>query len=240
MYRTPFAALALATVTSLCAPVLAGDLSNFSSLSQTEFMALSKDLAAATSVKAMEPAATLGMVGFDISASGTVTKTQAGSAWVKTTGSGLNNLDQTKLSVSKGLSGGVDLGGFVSKAMSSNVTATGVQLKYALLQGSVISPAVALRASHSRMGGVSSMSLSNTAVDVLISKGFLGLTPYVGFGTVYSSAKANGVVGLSDASFNQRKSFVGVSFNALLLNLTAEYDRTGDVSSLGLKAGVRF
>jgi hypothetical protein len=56
-------------------------------------------------------------------------------------------------------------------------------------------------------------------------------------GTVYSNAKATGK---SDESFTQGKSFVGVSWNVLLLNLSAEYDRTGKNASVGLKAGVRF
>ena len=38
----------------------------------------------------------------------------------------------------------------------------------------------------------------------------------------------------------QTKSFVGVSWNILLVNLSAEYDRTGKNSSVGVKAGVRF
>jgi hypothetical protein len=87
------------------------------------------------------------------------------------------------------------------------------------------------------MGGVSGMKLNNTGLDVLISKGFVGFTPYVGVGTVYSSAKATAK---SDESFTQSKSFVGVSWNVLLVNLSAEYDRTGKNASVGLKAGVRF
>ncbi len=46
--------------------------------------------------------------------------------------------------------------------------------------------------------------------------------------------------GKSDESFTQSKSFVGVSWNVLLVNLSAEYDRTGKNASVGLKAGVRF
>jgi hypothetical protein len=87
------------------------------------------------------------------------------------------------------------------------------------------------------MGGVSGMELNNTGFDVLISKGFVGITPYLGVGTVYSSAKATGQ---SNESFTQSKSFVGVSWNVLLVNLSAEYDRTGKNASVGLKAGLRF
>lgn len=229
--------LTIAASMALSAQANAADLTSFNALSQTEFLALSKDLAASTSTKAMEPAAPLGISGFDVSGSVALTNTQAGGAWSKVSGDSMDQLTQTKLSVSKGLSGGWDVGGFVSKVSSTNVSATGVHVKYALLEGNAITPAIALRGSHSRMGGVSGMTLNNTGLDVLISKGFVGFTPYVGLGTVYSMAKATGK---SDESFSQAKSFVGVSWNILLVNLSAEYDRTGKNSSVGFKAGVRF
>lgn len=229
--------LALATSMAFSTQAVAGDLHNFNAISQTEFVALSKDLAAATSTKALEPAAPLGLTGFDVSATATVTNTKAGSVWQTVSGSSVDNLVQTKLSVSKGLFGGWDVGGFVAKVPSTNVSVAGVHVKYALLEGNAITPAIALRGSHSRMGGVSGMELNNTGLDVLISKGFVGFTPYAGVGTVYSNAKATGK---SDESFTQGKSFVGVSWNVLLLNLSAEYDRTGKNASVGLKAGVRF
>ncbi len=229
--------LTIAASLALSAQANAADLTSFNALSQTEFLALSKDLAASTSTKAMEPAAPLGISGFDVSGSVALTNTQAGGAWSKVSGDSMDQLTQTKLSVSKGLSGGWDVGGFVSKVSSTNVSATGVHVKYALLEGNAITPAIALRGSHSRMGGVSGMTLNNTGLDLLISKGFVGFTPYVGLGTVYSMAKATGK---SDESFSQAKSFVGVSWNILLVNLSAEYDRTGKNSSVGFKAGARF
>jgi len=229
--------LAIATSMAFSTQAMAGDLSHVSTLSQAEFLALSKDLAAVTSTKAIEPAAPLGLTGFDVSASTAMTQTKAGAAWQTASGDSMSNLIQTKLSVSKGLPGGWDVGGFVSKVPSTNVSVAGVQLKYALLAGNAITPAMAVRGSHSRMGGVSGMELNNTGLDVLVSKGFVGFTPYAGVGTVHTSAQATGK---SDESFTQSKSFVGVSWNVLLVNLSAEYDRTGKTTSMGLKAGVRF
>jgi hypothetical protein len=177
------------------------------------------------------------MTGFDVSLSSSLTKTQAGSAWQTVNGNQVDNLVQNKLSLSKGLRGGLDLGGFVSKGTNTNISVMGAHAKYALVEGNAILPAIAVRASHSRMGGVSDMSLNNTGFDVLISKGFVGFTPYAGVGTVHTSAKATGK---NEESFTQSKSFVGVSWNILLLNLSAEYDRTGKNSTMGLKAGLHF
>ena len=218
----------------------AGDITSLGSLNQTEFLALSKDLAAATSHKPMEPAAPLGLAGFDVSAGTSITHTQAGNAWNTATGGSVNDLLQGKVMVTKGLPWGVDVGGFVSKSANSNVTASGFHVKYALVDGNVVLPAVALRTSYSRLGGVSQMDLNNTAFDVLISKGFVGFTPYAGVGTVRSHATVNGLNNLSGESFTQSKSFVGVSMNMLLVNLSAEYERVGSVSTVGVKAGVRF
>lgn len=229
--------LTIAASLACTAQANAADLTSFNALNQTEFLALSKDLASATSAKAIEPASPLGISGFDISGSASLTNTQAGAAWNKVSGDSMNQLIQTKLSVSKGLPGGWDVGGFVSKVSSTNVSVTGVHVKYALLEGNAITPAIAVRGSHSRMGGVSGMALNNTGLDVLISKGFVGFTPYAGVGTVYTNATATGK---SDESFSQAKSFVGVSWNILLVNLSAEYDRTGKNASVGIKAGVRF
>jgi len=229
--------LSIAASMLFAAQAHSADLTNFNALNQTEFLALSKDLAAVTSTKTIEPAAPLGITGFDVSASSSITKIQDSGAWTKASGDGKTNLIQTKLSVSKGLSGGWDVGGFMSNVASTNVSVAGVHVKYALLEGNAITPAIAIRGSHSRMSGVSGMQLNNTGLDLLISKGFVGFTPYAGVGTVYSSATATGK---SDESFTQSKAFAGVSWNILLLNLSAEYDRTGKNSTVGVKGGLRF
>lgn len=227
----------LSTALCLFSTTHAGEINNLGLISQTEFLALSKDLAAATSVKNLEPAAPLGVTGFDVSASTSATRTKAGAVWQTVSGDSQSNLFQNKLSISKGLSSRWDVGGYLSAVASSNVSVTGVHVKYALLEGNAITPAIALRANHSRMTGVPDMTLHNTGLDVLISKGLVGFTPYAGIGTVHSNAQATGK---TDESFTQTKSFVGVSWNLLWANLSAEYDRTGNNASMGLKAGVRF
>jgi len=232
----------LATGLAACfsGQAIAGDLSNFTTISQTEFLSLGKDIAAATSTKTLEPASPMGVSGFDISGSTALTQTQATSAWSKVTGSDTQHLPLIKLSATKGLPWGLDIGVFTAKLPTTNMTVNGFHAKYALINGNSVMPAVALRASHSRMSGVSHMDLNNTSYDVLISKGFIGFTPYAGVGTVRSKANAKGISTLTGESFNQQKAFVGASWNVLLLNLSGEYDRTGQTSSYSLKAGLRF
>lgn len=229
--------LALVGAVALSQSAAAGDLTVSNAITQTQFLALSKDMAAVTNTQVIESAAPLGITGFDVSASTAITKIHDGAVWATASGGSTTNLMQTKLSVSKGLSGGWDVGGFMSNVQSPHISVAGVHAKYALLEGNAITPAIAIRGSHSRMGGVSGMQLNNTGVDLLISKGFVGFTPYAGVGKVYSNATATGK---SDESFAQSKSFAGVSWRVVWLNLSAEYDRTGKNSTVGLKAGLRF
>lgn len=229
--------LAVAATLAYTSQATAADLTNFSAINQVEFLALSKDLAGVTSTKAMEPAAPLGISGFDVSGAASMTRIQDGATWAKASGDSATDLMQTKLSLSKGLSGGWDVGGFISKVSSTNVSVAGVHVKYALLEGNTITPSIAVRGSHSRMSGVPGMTLNNTGLDLLISKGFAGFTPYAGVGTVHTSATATGK---NDESFSQSKTFAGVSWNIVLLNLSAQYDKTGKTSTVGLKAGLRF
>lgn len=239
-YRVFASALLTLFTAGMNPQVLAGNLSDFSTLTQAEFLSLSKDLAAATSAKPIEPAAPMGISGFDVSGAAAITQPQASAAWSKVTGSSTHHLPLVKLSATKGLPWGVDVGLYTAKLPTTNVSATGFHAKYALVDGSTVWPAVALRASHSRMGGVSQMDLSNTSYDLLISKGFVGLTPYAGVGLVKSNASLKGVANLNSENFTQNRTFVGASWNLLLLNLSAEYERTGEISTYGLKAGLRF
>jgi hypothetical protein len=94
----------------------------------------------------------------------------------------------------------------------------------------------------------SSMALSTQAmagdlnnVTALSQTDFLALSKDLAAATSTKAIEPAAPLGLtSDESFTQSKSFVGVSWNVLLVNLSAEYDRTGKNASVGLKAGVRF
>lgn len=59
-----------------------------------------------------------------------------------------------RVSVSKGLPFGFDIGGFYSYATNSNVKAYGADLRYAILDGGTLTPALGLRAAFSNLEGV--------------------------------------------------------------------------------------
>ena len=45
---------------------------------------------------------------------------------------------------------------------------------------------------------------------------------------------------LAEETFDQEKVFVGANLNLVGLNVTAEADRTGELTSFSAKLGVRF
>jgi hypothetical protein len=235
-------ALSLA-VAALCATsASAAEINSLQNLSQSEFAAFAQDLTAVASNKSAEPAAPLGITGFDIGVGLSSTSLQNSAAWTKaSSNSDTQNVYMTKVVATKGLPWGVDVGGFIAKAPDSNITLSGFNAKFAILEGTAVTPALALRGSYTKLGGVSQLDFSTMAAEALISKGFLGITPYAGVGAVVGTAKSQGTASaLSSETVNANKVFAGVSWSLLLANLALEYDRTGSNTSWVAKVGVRW
>ena len=80
-------------------------------LNQAEFTALSKDMLAATSYKAVAPGAPLGLIGFDLGAELSVTKLNNSTVWRKA-GANISSLAMPKIHLHKGLPMNFDIGAF--------------------------------------------------------------------------------------------------------------------------------
>ncbi len=220
----------------------ANNLTNVGALGQSSFRALSEDLGSALSYKAITPAEPLGVTGFDLGIEVTSTKmTKSEQAWKTATNStsGLGTLYVPKLHVSKGLPFNIDIGAFYSAIPTTNIKLTGYELRYAPLPGGVATPAVAVRASYTKLGGVDQMDFSTKGLDVSISKGFAMFTPYAGVGQVWVNSKAT-VGTLAAENFTQSKVFAGININLGLTNIALEGDKTGGTSSYGMKLGFRW
>lgn len=223
------------------APVQAAEYINtLGALSQDNFRTLSEDLGSGLSFKGVVPAESLGVLGFDISASATGLKVPNRDLWRQASGGRHvpRWVGMAGVRVHKGLPGGVDIGAFYNSS-SDNIRLYGGEVRWAFLRGSTFIPAMALRGSYSRLGGVSQLGLDTMGVDFSISKGFLMFTPYAGLGKVWVRSKPKGVPTLRKESFSQNKVFVGLNVN-LGINFAAEVDRTGDVTSYSVKTGIRF
>lgn len=234
-------------------PVWAGDIDNVGNLNDDEFQAFSADLGAALSYKSLTPTEPLGILGFDVAVDGSSTRVQAGAAWQIATGDEVSSLPMARIRVTKGLPFGFDVGGFYSTVPGSNIKLYGAELRYALVEGGVVTPAIGLRAAATRLNGVDDLAFGTHSLDISISKGLGPVTPYFGVGQVwvdneYTGPQFQGTCGIAptiscggaSASFNDAKYFAGMRISLLVLNLVVEGDRTGDVTTYSLKLGFGF
>lgn len=216
------------------------DITTLGALSQAEFRNLSEDLGSALSYKPVTPAEPLGVSGFDLGLEVTSTDMKKSEpSWVKATGSSLSNLYVPKLHIAKGLPFNLDIAAFYSSIPSTNIKLYGAELRYAILEGGVTMPAVAIRGSYTKLSGVTQLSFDTKGLDISISKGFALFTPYAGIGHVSTNSTPN-VSGLVAESFSQSKVFGGINMNFGLTNFALELDKTGSANSYGAKLGLRF
>jgi hypothetical protein len=209
--------------------------------SQDVFGDLVKDLGAAVSYKSVAPAEPLGTLGFDFSfeVSGTSVENKSSFDQAVTGGNAPSTLYVPKLHVHKGLPLGFDVGAFYTSVPTTNMNMFGGELRYAILEGNTVMPALAVRGTYSRLSGVTNLDLNTTGLELSISKGFAMFTPYAGIGTVRYSGDASGTT-LTQERISETKYFLGLNFNLGLVNFAAETEQTGDNSTTSAKIGVRF
>jgi hypothetical protein len=238
MQKTIFILIASLTSLNVLADATIDQLQNLGS--QQQFRSLSEDLGSALSYKPLSPGEPLGVTGFDIGVEVTGTSIKNKEVLdLVTSGSAPSLLPVPKLHVHKGL-GLFDIGGSYSAVPGSNIKLFGAEIRYALLEGTAATPALALRASFSQLTGVDQLNFDTKGVDISISKGFLIAKPYAGIGQVWVSSTPKGVPTLTSEKFTQTKVFAGLNLNFGLYNLAFEADRTGDAATYGAKLGFRF
>jgi len=206
---------------------------------QNAFADLVSDLGSALSYKAIAPAEPLGLLGIDLGLEFSSTKLSTDAVKIAAGGNGATTLLVPKVHVHKGLPLSLDVGAFVAAVPSSNIKATGAELRYSFLEGSTVMPAVALRGTYTKISGVDHLDLSTKGVELTISKGFAMLTPYAGLGKIKVSGDSD-LPTLNAESPTLSKSYIGLNFNLGLLNIVGETDKTGDDTTTSLKFGFRF
>lgn len=232
----------LALAAALSQAAVAGDLSALGTLTQSEFRTVSEDLGAAFSYKPIAPTEPQGITGFDIGVEVTGTDIGSSAAALRKAGasdSPMDTLMVSKLHLHKGLPLGFDVAAFMGNVSAINVNLMGAELRYALLEGGVATPAVGVRGAYTHMNGASQLSLHTRSLDVSVSKGFALLTPYAGVGQVWVDSTPDAGA-LGQESFTMGKVFAGVNINMGLLNLALEADQTGKTLSWGAKLGLRW
>jgi hypothetical protein len=229
-------ALALATA---CLPAAAADFPSIGSLAQTEFRALSEDLGAVLAYRGITPATPLGVLGFDVGIGVTDTTLENSSAFRLAGATGRSSLTVPRLHIHKGLPGRFDIGGFIAAASQIDATLYGAEVRYAFLDDTLTTPALAMRIAGTGASGTGDLRVATASADVMISKKLTLITPYAGGGVVRVSSKVSGSR-LEEETFNRSRFFAGVNVNLLTLNLAFEAEKMGDNTSLSAKLGLRF
>ena len=225
-------------------PAGAMDISIPATATQGEFKDFVKEIGYAISFNPMAPAEPLGVAGFDVSIEVVATDINDSKGyWKKFVDDADTDaiLPIPRLHVQKGLPKNVDVGAIYATVPGSNIKLWGLEAKWAILEGTTATPALAVRGSYSRLAGVDDLDLSTLAADILVSKGFLVFTPYAGASVVRVSGSADtSVPDLDDEDTTVYRLMGGIQYSPIPLIVLNIEVAGGEVMQYGLKAGLRF
>jgi hypothetical protein len=208
-------------------------------VTQDDFESVAKDVSALLNSKTLTPAEPMGITGFGIGVYGSYMETKHSGAWDRVIGHDVDEIGMGGIVVQKGLPLGIDVGASYSWVPDSDVKMIGAEIRYALLEGGVATPAIGVRGSYSTVTGVDDIDFDSYGIEIAISKGFGPLTPYAGIGQVWSEVKPDSEFGLDKEKVDNTRVFVGARLSALV-GLTPEYERIGGRDVFNLRFGLAF
>jgi hypothetical protein len=233
--------LVLLSLTSLAT---AKDIEFTDAITQGDFKNFVKEFGTALLFNPMAPAEPLGITGFDVSVEMVVTDiNDQEQYWQKLIDDNdpYSFLAVPRLHIQKGLPFNIDVGAMYLAVPNSNIKLWGIEAKYAILEGSMVTPAVSVRASYSQLLGVDDVDLNTQSLDLLVSKGFLMFTPYGGVSMIRVNGSENSeIVTLGDVNETSYRGLLGIQFSPLPLLIINGEVSFGDIEQYGLKIGFRF
>jgi hypothetical protein len=136
----------------------------------------------------------LGILGFDAGVEATaVYISQHSSFWQRAVrdGNPPEYLVVPRLHLQKGMPFNMDIGASYAAVPDTNISIIGGEMKWAMWEGSAVTPAVAIRISCTKLFGGSEVHLETYSADLSISKGFLFLIPYAGVGELLVNSRTD-------------------------------------------------
>ncbi|KPJ95188.1 MAG: hypothetical protein AMJ53_03335 [Gammaproteobacteria bacterium SG8_11] len=233
---------------TLSIPAYAGDndinMKRFPS-EQELFGDLIRDLGTAMSYRAVAPAEPLDSpLGIDVGLVVTSSKMKNElDGWkTATSANGQDTIYNSEIHVRKVLPLGFDVGAYFGSVSDSNMKSMGGEIRYAILNDSNLTPALAVRGSYKAMSGVDDLDLSTAGLELSISKVVFMAKPYAGLGAIHYEGEGTGIDNYKFESERDTlaKYFLGVNFDMGPVNFAAEADKTGENSSYKAKFGVRW
>lgn len=213
-------------------------------VSSEDFRDFARRFASAAYAYPGHPAKALGLTGFEVYAEASYDDTFDEQPFFA--GAVDGDLDAGILSVArvgirKGLPGNVDLGLSLAQAVGTDLRLATAEVQWAFVDGGAVSPAVALRITATRSQGGDAFTLDQAGAEVLVSKTFPILTPYIGGGVAISRARLDRSDTLSDLSVThtQPVAYAGLRFSLLIPKITAEVQR-GETTQYALRVALGF
>lgn len=210
---------------------------------EEDFQAFHRRFSAAAYHYPRHGAAPLGLVGFEVYVDAAVDQDFGDEPYVETVlGDDLlgDFLAVGRVGVRKGLPGGLDVGVAYGRALDTDIKLLSADLQYAILKGGTLSPALSVRVTGTRTLDAEDYELDQYGAELLFSKGFTVVTPYIGGGVVYSEGRFES---LTDGTFEEEETrgilYGGVVINLLLPKIVVEVEK-GEVVTGAVKVGFGF
>jgi len=233
-------ALFAALFTSGTIPALAEQhLSQLTTLIDSQFKSFAENLSASQSYRSLSRTRTSGAaalnIGFDYSSTSVEPRSFLEEYTPRETP---DTLLIPRLHVNTGYGDGWNAGAFYSSVPDSDIEIYGGELSYSLGSRYEYVPEISVRGTYSQVSGITDMFVTSTGLELSVSKGFSGFTPYAGVGT--TRLDGDYMLDGYNNHLNQNKYFLGLQFNLGIVSISAETEQAGDIASTKAKMGIRF
>ncbi len=186
-------------------------------------------------------AAPLGLLGFEVYADTTYDSAFDSQSFNDTAVKGSYTggfLSIARVGARKGLPGGFDIGASYVKALGGDVNLVSGEIQYAILHGGVLEPALSVRVTGTRTINANAYRLDQYGAELLLSKGFPVVTPYVGAGFVRSQGTLDSTLRPSLTDTTTRPVvFAGVTLSLLVPKIHIEVER-GEAFQAAVRVGI--
>ncbi len=200
------------------------------SLSRTEFITFMKEFVTIAGFKENRPAETFGIIGVEAGAGYEFFNTGKSSIWDdvygQKTGSNENGIF---VHIRKGLLFNLDAGVRYGNLVNTETNYQSFELRYGIMRGSMLTPAVALTANYTVITGFEDMKGNILGLNLSASKGLGPWTPYAGIGVQRIMCEPFRVTGLKEEKENVIVKYVGFRFSFTpvnYVNLQATVDKS--------------
>jgi opacity protein-like surface antigen len=173
-------------------------------------------------------AAALGLVGFDIYVDAAVDPGFGDEDFAGVLDDDLTGdlLAVARVGARKGLPAGINIGVSYGRALETDIDLVSADVQWSILKGGVLEPALSLRVTGTRSMGSDVYDLDQYGAEILFSKGFTVLTPYVGAGVVRSEGSLESSLGRTfEDSQTRGVLYGGITLNLLLPKITVEVEK---------------